>query len=183
MDLLNLINQRQSCRNYLKKPVDRKMVDFCLEAARLAPSACNSQPWHFLVVDTEPLRSELANVACGGLYSLNKFILNAPVLIAVVTERSRYTARLGGHFRGVQYALIDIGIACQHLDLAAAEQGLGSCWLGWFNEKKVKKVLNLPKSTRIDIMFSLGYPAETHIRKKARKDINEIRTFLATKPD
>jgi nitroreductase len=112
------------------------------------------------------------------MYALNKFILKAPILIAVVTERSKYTALLGGHFRGIQYALVDIGIAGQHLDLAATELGLGCCWLGWFDEKAVKKVLRLPQSTRIDIMFSLGYPQQGELRKKARKELSEIRTYF-----
>ena len=178
VDFLDLVGQRQSCRKYTDQPVPRELIDRCLEAARLAPSACNSQPWTFLVIDQEPLRSAVAKEAFTGLYSLNRFCLNVPVLVAVVTERSKFAARLGGQFRGVQYALVDIGIACQHFDLQAAELGLGSCWLGWFDEKAVKRVLGLGEECRIDIMMSLGYPADGGIRPKNRKALDEIRRYL-----
>lgn len=177
MPLIDLITKRQSCRSFASQRVPRELIDQCLEAARLAPSACNSQPWHFMVVDSEPLKTRLAEASCTGLYSLNKFALNAPVIIPVITERSRYAACLGGAIRGVQYSLIDIGIAGQHLDLQAAELGLGCCWLGWFNEKAVKELLGLPKSKRIDVMFALGYPAEDKIRQKSRRSLTEIRSF------
>lgn len=179
MSFLELVNKRQSCRGYLETPVPRELIDQCIEAARLAPSACNSQPWSFLVIDEGPLRTELAEATCTGLYSLNKFALKAPALICVITERSRYAARLGGQLRGVKYSLIDIGIAGEHLDLQAAELGLGCCWLGWFNEKKAKKLLGLSRKTRIDIMFTLGYPQNDKVREKKRKDLDDVRTYAA----
>lgn len=178
MNFLDLVKTRQSCRAYSRTPVPRELVERCLEAARLAPSACNSQPWKFLVVDTEPLRTTLAEEAFSGIYSMNKFVLDAPVIIVLVTQRSKYIARLGGHLRGVQYSLIDIGIAGQHLDLQAAELGLGCCWLGWFNEKAIKKVLGLSRSDKIDVVFSLGYPAEPGIREKRRLPLGDVRTFV-----
>lgn len=175
---VELAATRQSCRNFISKPVPRELIDKCLESARLAPSACNSQPWRFLVTDEEPLRSKLAEAAFGGIYGMNKFAGSAGALITVVTERSKYVARLGGLLRGVQYSLIDLGIACQHFDLQAAELGLGCCWLGWFDEKKVKKTLGLPRSDRLDIMLCLGYPGSEVVRPKKRKSLDEIRSFL-----
>ncbi len=177
MDFLNLISKRQSCRSYSSQPVPREALERCLEAVRLAPSACNSQPWHFILVESEPLRTELADQAFHGIYGINKFARTAPVLVAVETERSKYLARLGGQMRGIQYALVDIGIACQHFDLAAAELGLGCCWLGWFDEKRVKKVLDLPKNARVDIMLSVGYPAEDAPRPKNRKNLDSMREY------
>ena len=177
MSFLDLVRKRQSCRHYRNDPVERDLIDRCLEAARLAPSACNSQPWSFIVVDSEPLRTELARAAFSGIYSMNKFCMDAPVLVVVVTERSKYVARLGGHLRGVQYALIDLGIACQHFDLQAAELGLGSCWLGWFNERAVKRLLGLPRSAKLDVMFSLGYPVDGALREKKRKPLDELRRY------
>jgi len=172
-----LCRLRQSCRRFKTDPVERVLIDRCLDAARLAPSACNSQPWSFLVVDQEPWRSRLADAAFSVISSMNKFAKDAPVLIVVLTERSRYMARLGGQFRGVQYSLIDIGIAGAHLDLAACEAGLGSCWLGWLNARAVRKVLCLPKASRIDLMFALGYPADSRVRVKGRKSLAEIRRY------
>lgn len=177
MSFLDLVAKRQSTRKYSAQPVSREVVERCLEAARLAPSACNSQPWTFLVVDDEDRKNRVARAAFGGIYSMNAFAARAPVLIVVVTERSRYAARLGGMMRGVQYSLIDLGIACEHLVLQAAEDGVGSCWLGWFHEKAVKKELGLPRSARIDVIISLGYPEKEEQRDKVRRPLDEVRRY------
>lgn len=173
-----LIQQRKSTREYSPKPVPRRFIESCLEAARLAPSACNSQPWSFLVLDNPATIVKVAKKAFSGLYRMNAFVKRAPVLIVVITERSSYIARMGGMYRHVKYNLIDIGIAGDHLTLRAEELGLGTCWLGWFNEKAVKKLLGLPRSTRIDIIISIGYPKNGGEKKKTRKPINEIRRYL-----
>ena len=177
MTFLELVKRRRSVRKYSAKPVPREAIERCLEAARLAPSACNSQPWHFIVVDNEELKNAVAEKAFSGIHSMNSFAGAAPVLIAVITERSNYIARLGGYFKNIQYCLLDIGIACEHLVLQAEEEGLGTCWLGWFNESGVKKVLGLPKEKKIDIIISLGYPESSNIRDKIRKSLDEIRRF------
>jgi nitroreductase len=178
MPFLDLVRTRQSERKYSDKPVPRDMIERCLEAARLAPSACNSQPWTFMVVEGE-IKDRLAAAAFSGIYSMNAFAARAPVLVVVMTERSKYAARLGGQIRGVQYSLIDIGISCEHLILQAAEEGLGTCWLGWFNEKGVKKALDLPRASRIDVIISLGYPESVNLRDKSRKSADEVRRFLS----
>ncbi|MFH0839705.1 MAG: nitroreductase family protein [Candidatus Omnitrophota bacterium] len=177
MNFLELVRRRRSTRKYLSKPVPREAIDRCLEAARLAPSACNSQPWSFIIADKDNLKDDLAATAFSGPYSMNSFAKSAPILIVVITERSGYIATLGGYFKGVQYSLIDIGIACEHLVLQAEEEGLGTCWLGWFNEKAVKKVLGLPDEKKIDIIISMGYPAGGEVREKARKSLDEIRRY------
>ena len=177
MTFLELARRRKSTRRYSSKPVPREVIDRCLEAARLAPSACNSQPWSFIVVDDENLKNRLLDKVFSGAYSMNSFIRNAPVLIVVITEKSTYIARLGGYLRGVQYSLIDIGIACEHLILQAEEEGLGTCWLGWFNEKAVKEVLRLPRNSKVDIIISLGYPESKEEKTKIRKPLSEIRRF------
>ena len=179
MDFVDLVRARHSLRKYSGFPVADAVLDKCLDAARLAPSACNSQPWSFIVARTPERVGSLARAAFSGIYSMNAFAEEAPVLIAVVTERSNYAAALGGLFRGVQYSLMDVGIACEHLALQAAELGLGACMLGWLNERAVKKELDLPRSARIDLMISLGYPADANfIPPKKRKSLEEIRKFL-----
>jgi len=177
MKFLELAKRRQSVRKYLSKPLPREIIDRCLEAARLAPSACNSQPWSFIVVDDEKIKNKIVAEAFSGIYALNTFTRTAACLVIAVTERSRYTACLGGYLKGVQYSLIDIGIACEHFILQAAEEGLGTCWLGWFDEKAVKKILDIPKNKKIDVIISAGYPADETIREKIRKPLNEIRRF------
>ena len=174
-----LVQRRRSVRRYTSEPVPRPLVDQCLEAARLAPSACNSQPWSFLVVDEPGRRDRLAAAAFSGVYAMCAFARQAPVLVAMVTERSRFSAALGGLWRGVQYNLVDIGIAGEHFALQAAELGLGSCWLGWFDEKAVHRELNLPRGTRVDILFSLGWPADTPPPAgQVRRPLDAIRRYV-----
>ena len=177
MNFLELVQKRQSTRTYLSRPVDREKIDRCIDAARLAPSACNSQPWSFVIVDDPEKKQELAENAFSGIYSIVSAAKQAPVIIAVVTEKATYAARLGSFLKGTAYSLIDIGIAGEHLVLQAAEEGLGTCWIGWFNEKKVKKTLGLPRSSHVDILITMGYPADPAIRDKNRKTLEEIRKY------
>lgn len=177
MTFLELVNKRSSIRRYAARPVPREIIDRCLEAGRLAPSACNAQPWYFIIVDDPVLKDKVSAAAFSGIYSMNSFAKTAPVLAVVVRERSKQFAAIGGFFRGVQYNLIDIGIACEHLILQAAEDGVGACWLGWFNEKAVKKILDIPKGKKADVMISMGYPAEGSTGQRIRKPLNEISRF------
>ncbi len=177
MSFLDLVKKRRSVRRYSDGPVPREAIERCIEAARLAPSACNSQPWYFIVVDEKGLKDDLGKAAFSGPYSMNAFAKTAPVLIAVVTEQSSYIARLGGRIKGVQYSLIDIGIACEHLILQAEEEGLGTCWLGWFNESAVKKALGLSRNKKVDIIISMGYPGEDAVFEKPRKSRDEVRRY------
>lgn len=178
MEFLELARTRYSVRQYRTDPVPRTMIEKCIEAARLAPSACNSQPWNFLVSDIPELTGKIAEIAFRGPYSMNSFASQAPVMITVITERSGYAARMGGFFRGVQFSLIDIGIACEHLSLQATEMGLGTCWYGWFNEKEVRKFLNISRNEKIDLLISLGFPAKTVIPAKKRKNIEDIFRYI-----
>lgn len=171
-----LAKKRTSVRKYIERPVDKDLIETCLEAARLAPSACNSQPWKFIVVDDRVLKDRLCDEAFSGIYSMNKFAKTAPVIIAAVSRKGTFMARIGGQFRGTQYCLIDIGIACEHLALQATELGIGSCMLGWFNEKAVKKLLNIPKDEKIDLLVSMGHYEDTG-REKTRNPLEDIVSY------
>ncbi len=157
MTLLDLIKHRKSVRNFLDKLVEREKIMLCLEAARLAPSASNSQPWRFIVVDDKALKDKLCDAAFGGLYFINAFCKTAPVMVVIISEKSNFLTRIGGMLRGVKYYLIDIGIAGEHFVLQAEELGLGTCWIGWFNERAVKSVLSIPQNKKIDILIAVGY--------------------------
>ena len=173
MNLSDLIQKRQSDRNYESRPVSREMVMKCLEAARLAPSACNSQPWKFVVVDDVALLPQMGAAAAG--MGMNGFAREVPVIVAVVLEKMNLTARIGSVIKDKEYSLLDVGIAVEHFCLQAAELGLGTCIMGWFDEKKVKKLLGI-KGKRVPLLISLGYPAgET--RKKARKSLEEMSSW------
>ena len=177
MQFGDLIRKRHSVRSYDGRPVPREHIDQCLDAARMAPSACNSQPWSFVVVDDRATIDRIVESACSGIYRLNRFVLTAPVLIVVITEESGYIARLGGKIRDVRYNLIDIGIAGDHLTLQAEELGLSTCWLGWFKEDAVRSELNLPDTARIDILISMGYRDDAPLSKKKRKSLDKIRRY------
>jgi len=178
MALLDLIKQRKSIRDFLDRPVEREKIMMCLEAARLAPSACNSQPWKFIVVDDKSLKDKLCRAAFSGIYSMNSFCQKAPVLVVVVSEKSRFLARIGGMFRGTKYYLIDIGIAGEHFVLQAEDLGLGTCWIGWFNERAVKSILNIPQHKKIDMLIALGYyDREKLPPEHGREPMDKIASF------
>lgn len=177
MTFMDLAFKRRSVRRFASKPVSKENILKCIEAARLAPSACNSQPWHFIVVDDPGLKARVSDRIFSGLYSMNKFAKEAPVLVAVVSEKMKFLASVGAQVRDTRYYLMDIGIACEHLVLQAQELGIGTCWMGWFDEKALKEELKIPKNKKIDIVIALGYPAEDKIVLKTRKPLGEIHSF------
>ncbi|AER66238.1 nitroreductase [Thermovirga lienii DSM 17291] len=178
MGFIDLVLKRKSIRSFLSTPVDRTILDKCLEAARLAPSACNAQPWQFFICDKEPLRSELSERAFSGIYSMNSFAKEAPVLVVVAKRTTKVAPKVGGLFQGVDFGLIDIGIACDHFQLAAAEEDLGTCLLGWFNSKAVVKILNLPKNLKPTLMIAVGYPKGPMGGRKDRLPLEEVRSYI-----
>ena len=178
MELFNLLKHRKSIRGYLDRAVEREKIMMCLEAARVAPSACNSQPWKFIIVDDRELKNKLCHAAFRGIYSINSFGKTAPVIVAVVSEKSKFLARIGGMFRGTKYYLIDIGIAGEHFILQAEDMGLGTCWIGWFNERAVKSILKVPRSKKIDILIALGYYDREKVRPEhSREPMDKIASF------
>lgn len=172
---LELVNARQSDRAYDKtRTVEEEKLDRVLEAARLAPSACNAQPWKFIVV-TEPELSVKVGKATAGL-GMNKFAKDAPVHILIVEEAGNITSKLGGKVKDKHFPLIDLGIAASHISLAAESEGLGSCILGWFDEKALKNLLNIPASKRLLLDITIGYPAKDK-RKKIRKPKEKVVSY------
>jgi len=177
MSMKELVQQRRSVRRYSDRPISREDLARCLEAARLAPSACNSQPWKFIVVDDPAVKNRLAERIFSGMYSMNAFAKAAPVLIAVVSEKMKFLAAVGSQVRATPYYLVDIGIACEHLVLQAQELGIGSCWMGWFNEKVLKEELKVPKDRKVDIVIALGYPPDDKPVEKSRRTLESISSY------
>jgi len=173
---LELAQHRQSDRAYLDKPVESEKLNRILEAARLAPSACNSQPWKFIVVTDPDKRLLVADATASKLLSMNHFTKQAPVQLIVVEESANFTSSVGGWATNKHYPHIDLGIAAAHISLAAADEGLGSCIIGWCDEKKIHKVLDIPKSKRVMLVILLGYSAQP-LREKKRKTIEEIVSY------
>jgi len=178
MALLGLLKHRKSVRDFLDRPVEREKIMMCLQAARIAPSASNSQPWKFIVVDDRQLKDKLCKAAFSGIYSFNSFCKTAPVIVVIVSEKSKFLARVGDMFRGTQYYLIDIGIAGEHLVLQAEDLGLGTCWMGWFDEGAVKSILNVPEEKKIDVLIALGYYDRQEVSPEHdRKPMDKIASF------
>jgi nitroreductase len=175
MDFLQLVTQRQSDRSYNRQPVEPEKLERILECARLAPSACNAQPWHLIVVDDEDKRHDIAEAASSRALGMNHFSWQAPVHIVIVEEKPNFTSRAGGWIKKKHFPLMDIGIVAEHICLAAASEGLGSCMIGWFNETKVRHTLGVPDSKRIPLIITIGY-TDQPTRKKLRKNTNEIIT-------
>jgi len=170
--LLGLMRKRASCRNYLDKPVEDEKIRNCLEAARLAPSACNKQPWRFkIITDTEQRSAICRRALLPGIPMpwLNK----APVIALLCAKTNIVTHTFAPMLSKVKYHLVDIGIAGEHFILGAEAQGLGTCWIGWFKEKQVRKIASIPGNLQILSLISLGYPAEPG-EQPSKNSIEEI---------
>ncbi|MBI5219460.1 MAG: nitroreductase family protein [Bacteroidia bacterium] len=179
MKFIDLVKTRQSVRRYSSMPVGKEKIGLCIEAARMAPSASNSQPWRFIVVAEPELKEKVAAETYGALVSFNKFVHQAPVIVAIVIERPKIITQIGAALKDREFSLIDIGIAAEHFCLQAAELGLGTCMLGWFNEKPIKKLLNIPMEKRIGLLIAVGYPEDEEIRNKNRKKTEEMCSYNA----
>ena len=176
MNVQDAILRRESCRNYSEKPVEREKLVACLEAARMAPSACNSQPWRYVAVQEPELLEKMR--PCMQAFGMNKFIDGCGTLVAVIEEPATLSAKLGGRISQQQYAQMDVGISVAHFCLRATELGLGTCILGWLNPDKLRETLGLRPDEKPRLVIAVGYAASGELRTKKRKnaeDVYEIR--------
>ena len=172
---LELAQARQSDRAYLSdRPIGRDVLERILESARMAPSACNGQPWHFTVITTQPLLGEVAKATSS--LGLNRFVKDSSALVLITQEPTNITSKLGCGIKDKDFPLMDLGIAASYITLAAEDEGVGSCILGWFDEKKIKELTGIPSNRRLMLIVSLGYTAKPK-RKKVRKDFNKVVSF------
>jgi len=176
MDVEEAIRVRRSVRKYQAKAVEEEKLEALVEAVRLAPSASNSQPWKLILVDDAPTRERVARATFSSLMAFNKFALEAPVIAVLAVEpHALVITHIGGWLKRRPYYLIDIGIAAAQFCLRAAELGLGTCILGWFDEAAIKKILHVPRTTRIGLVITLGYaPNEVSPHPKTRKTAGEM---------
>ena len=163
MELKEAIKKRQSIRGYQDKPVPEEKLTRVLEAARLAPSANNMQPWKFVVVTDNKRRQELGRAA-----NRQTFVGQAPVVIAAVATNPESIMS-----SGIPRYAVDLAIAVDHMTLAAVDEGLGTCWIGAFSQQRVKEILNIPDRYRVVALLPLGFPAE-ETAMKLRKSLDEI---------
>ena len=178
MKSIELYKIRQSVRKYSDAKVSREVLHHCLEAARLAPSASNSQPWKFIIVDQEPIRTQVAQATFSEIIPFNKFTRQAPVIVVIIIDRPKLITRVAMKVKKRDWQLLDIGIVAAHFCLQAAEDGLGTCMLGWFDEEKVKEILKIPADKTIGLLIAAGYAPEGYpLRTKIRKPMDEIIHF------
>ncbi|MBR5519977.1 MAG: nitroreductase family protein [Clostridia bacterium] len=175
-DFATLVASRESCRDFADRSVTKEQLRNLIETAALAPSACNSQPWQFCAVTAPDLLPKIAKATQG--MGMNKFTDKAPAFIVVVEGESNLTARLGGKLKDQQFSQIDLGIATAHLCLQATDLGLSTCILGWFNEKTLKDLLNIPEERRIRLVVAVGYAASETLRKKSRKPHEDVAVYF-----
>ena len=176
MDYFELIRSRESCRNFSSQPVEKEKLVACIEAARIAPSACNSQPWGFIVVNNRELSPKVAK--CVQRLRMNQFASHCPAFI-VVTENEPVLTRAASAIVNQKFAPIDIGLAVMQLCLAASAQGLSTCIMGWLSEKHLKELRDIPESRHVRLVIAVGYAEEgTQLRPKVRKDLEEIARFI-----
>lgn len=167
-----LVHARRSVRKYQQKTVEPEKLRAIVEAVRMAPSASNAQPWKIILVDDPAIKDQVARATFSEAVSFNKFAVEAPVIAVLTMEQHSMITQVAGWLKNRTFHLIDIGIAAAHFCLQATELGLGTCMLGWFDEARIKKILHIPRATRIGLVITLGYAAEDHsFHPKMRKAV------------
>lgn len=167
MEVFEAISKRKSVRKYKDIQVEEDKIKKIIEAARLAPSASNRQPWRFIAIKDKDLRSKIVR---GTLGVINQWAISAPLIIVGCSIKSNILGMGIGKVipMGVRYYILDLGIAMEHIVLQAEELGLSTCWIGWFNEKKIKKILEIDSRWQIVSLLTVGYAYENN-QKSLRK--------------
>jgi nitroreductase len=173
-DFFELATKRESCRNYdEEKAVDNELIMKCIDTARFSPSACNSQPWSFIIENGSKKREEF--LECIQINGMNLFTERCPAFIVVVEEEAMLISGKRWEMEADQkYADFDIGFAVAHICFSAVELGLGTCIMGSMDREKLQKVLGIDESKNIKVVIAIGYPAKDTLRKKTRKSLEEI---------
>ncbi|GHV27860.1 NAD(P)H nitroreductase [Clostridia bacterium] len=173
---LDLCAKRQSCRSYTGQRIDHDTLLQVVEAARLAPSACNSQPWKFILVESPEQIKKTAKL--GQPEGMNGFLTDCGAILLIVETKAHLMPGLEGRIDEQKFAFGDVGCAAMSATLAAAEAGLGSCIIGMYDNSEVVNALNLPPDTKITYYIALGYPKSDLIRKKQRHELDDILTVI-----
>ena len=181
MTFLDLVSSRQSVRAFdPDRSVEKEKIERIIEIARLAPSACNAQPWSFVVVDDPELKNKVADATSSRVLGMNHFTKQAPVHLLLVEEKVNISSGIGGWIKKKDFAQMDLGIVAAHIVLAAEAEGLGTCIVGWFDEDKVKDLLHIPASKRVWLDIVVGYGTQP-LRNKNRKSVENIVSYNSYK--
>lgn len=174
-DYFELIRKRQSCRSFADKPVEKEKIVRCVEAARLAPSACNGQPWKFYIVNGGSLREKA--VKCGQKMGINGWTKSCPAFAAIVLQGADIR-NISGRACDSKWGQFDLGLATMQFCLAATAQGLSTCIIGAFDENRTKDVMKIPRGQKVGALIAIGYAADEKIREKSRRDLGDILKFV-----
>ena len=168
-----ILESRRSTRSFDARSVKDKDLIAIIEAARVAPSACNSQTWRFIAITGREIIKKICNEAMRPVIP-NRWLEQAPLVIVGCSQLDVISNRIGTGVTGIEYYQIDLGIAMEHMVLKATELGLGTCWIGWFKENKLKEILEIPKRIKDSAMLAIGYPKDANTKKRERKPIKKI---------
>ncbi len=172
---LELAQARQSDRAFeAGRTIERDVLVRIIEAGRIAPSACNGQPWHFTVITDAELLSQVGKATSS--LGMNRFVKDASALVLITHETTNITSKLGCGIKDKDFPMMDLGIASAYITLAAEDEGVGSCILGWFDEKKIKQLTGIPEKKRLMLIIALGYAAKPK-RRKVRKEWDRVVSF------
>lgn len=172
---LELAQARQSDRSFEPgRTIESEVLNRIVEAGRLAPSACNGQPWHFTVITDSELLPQVGKATSS--LGINRFVKDSSALILITHEPTNITSRFGCGIKDKDFPMMDLGIASAYITLAAEDEGVGSCILGWFDEKKIKQLVGIPEKKRLMLIVALGYAAKPK-RKKIRKEWGKVVSF------
>ena len=172
MNFKEITKKRQSCRHYTDKKVSMEDINEILECVRNCPSACNSQPWKFIVCTDEIAKSMSEHLVVNKLLPINRWTKECSTFIVIAETKARLIK--GIPVGSQHYAQIDLGIACATLCYAACDKGISTCIMGAFDEKKIKQLLNIPEDIKVRLVVSLGYAKDETVKNKSRKQYEEI---------
>ncbi len=159
LTLDEVIRLRRSVRMYEGKKVDKEILKVIIEACRFAPSACNAQPWRFIVVSDKEKVKMIFEKTLGGVV-LNDWAKTAPVYIVACAKKSFLVHKVGAGLKNIPYHFLDMGAAIEHILLKTTELGLGSCWIGWFNKKAIRNILHIPRNIDVVSLITIGYESQ-----------------------
>lgn len=177
INFLEYANRREAVREYTREPIDRADLLYCLEAARLAPSALNSQPWKFVVVDDPHLLSKVAAAVYNPILRVNRFVLDATAITVVLRDISGLNSRVRTMVRKFNFSYYDIGMAVENFCLAGLDRDIGTCVIGWFNQRRLRDLLFIPDDKEIALVIAMGRPSYPTPREKERRPLEEIHSF------
>ena len=177
LTLDEIIRRRRSVRMYKDKDVEIELLEKIVATSRFAPSACNIQPWRFVVVTDKTKVKRIFSESLGGIVS-NKWAHSAPVFIVACVKKSLMVHGIAARYKNIPFHLLDMGAAIEHILLKVTELGLGACWIGWFNKGAVKKILNIPRSIEVISLITVGYEAEQDEKRERKILRNDEIIFL-----